>query len=267
MKLNNYIIASLLYHLLLFGIIITFLPKMKTEVSIPIFDVDIVGPVVEEKTLPKTREVPVRPSPPVPRKSAPKDVSKEPPPKTMFGEGIDSSQSGTTVPGKDKESKKDLSTDETVSSASPGKEGVLPEASKGLPLSPKSFLFDKETIEKYAQKNTTAKKGLTFDAPELQHRGYMKMLKDKIESIWKYPEESARRGISGDLYIRFFIQRDGKLGKMELIRTSGFRALDEAAMKALREAEPFWPLPEDWEKDSLEIKGHFIYMLGSGYIL
>ena len=65
----------------------------------------------------------------------------------------------------------------------------------------------------------------------------------------------------------FVIKKDGKLGKVEVVRTSGFRDLDKAAVKALKDAEPFWPLPKDWEKEDLEIKGHFIYILGGTLML
>jgi protein TonB len=93
------------------------------------------------------------------------------------------------------------------------------------------------------------------------------MLKEKIEQIWKYPKEAARLGVSGDLYIKFAIKRDGKLGKVEVSRTSGYRYLDEAVMKALKDGAPYWPLPDDWEEKDLEINGHFIYIFGGTYVM
>jgi len=132
---------------------------------------------------------------------------------------------------------------------------------------PHSFLFDRETIEKFARRDSFQGKSLSFNMSGFKHRGYMRLLKEKIESIWQYPEKAIRRGISGDLYIRFSIKRDGRLGEVKLIRTSGYRSLDEAALRALRDAEPFWPLPEDWKKDELIINGHFIYIMGSRYIM
>jgi len=93
------------------------------------------------------------------------------------------------------------------------------------------------------------------------------MLKDRIESIWKYPKEAARRGISGDLYIEFSIKRDGSLGEVRLIRTSGYKDLDKAAMKALKDGEPYWPLPDNWKGDDLSITGHFIYITGKFYVM
>jgi protein TonB len=51
-----------------------------------------------------------------------------------------------------------------------------------------------------------------------------------------------------------------------LVRTSGYKDLDDAAIKALRDAEPYWPLPDDIREQSLTITGHFIYSLYGQYI-
>jgi protein TonB len=251
LRLNNYIVTSLLFHILLLGILVVFHPEMNTEASAPIFDVDIVGSIGEEGKVPKTIKIPVRPSPSVSKESEGRELS----PETMFGQGTESEPAES--------SKEETADGEPFTD----KESILPEGTKGLPSEPKSFLFDKETIEKYARKDTTKGKDLTFDVPEFHHRGYMRMLKDKIESIWKYPKWATRRGISGDLYIRFSIKKDGSLGEVELIRTSGYKELDEAAMKALKDGEPYWPLPDDWEGDELSITGHFIYLIGRSYII
>jgi protein TonB len=147
------------------------------------------------------------------------------------------------------------------------RENLSADRDKGTRLLPNSSLFDRNIIEKFARRGTPLQKGLSFDTSEFKHRGYMKMLKGRIEDIWKYPKEAARRGISGDLYVSFTIRRDGKLEEIEIVRTSGHSFLDEAVMKAIRKAEPFWPLPKDWEGDTLEIKGHFIYVYGNAYAM
>lgn len=139
--------------------------------------------------------------------------------------------------------------------------------SGSLPDKGTSFLFDREIIEKYASKVPRPQKDLTFDTSEFKHRGYMRMLKEKIEGIWKYPKEAARQRMFGDLYIMFTIKRKGELGEVEVVRTSGYRSLDLAAIKALKDAEPFWPLPDDWPEDWIEIKGHFIYLYGKMHVM
>lgn len=265
MKINNYIITSLIFHLLLFSVLIILHREIDTGVSLRIFDVNIVGPIEERIEHKITKENLPSPSS-YTRKSAPKNLSDTIPPKTMFGEGTDSTNYGEKVPSQ--HSPEMLNNSSHNAEPAPSKkESALPEGTKGLPLKPKSFLFDKETIEMHAKKGDVGKKDLTFDVPEFHHRGYMKMLKDKIESIWKYPKEAAVRGIYGDLYIRFSIKKNGALGDVELVRTSGYNDLDEAAMKALKDSEPYWPLPDDWKGDELSILGHFIYIMGSGYIM
>ncbi|GAB4390947.1 MAG: hypothetical protein Kow0025_26460 [Thermodesulfovibrionales bacterium] len=124
-------------------------------------------------------------------------------------------------------------------------------------------LFDKDIIAKLSRDREPPPRqdGITFDTKEFRYRSYMLRLKARIEGIWEYPPEAAARGIYGDLYIRFVIKKNGSLGKAEVIRTSGISTLDEAAVKALRDGQPYWPLPDDWEEDSLVITGHFVYSL------
>jgi protein TonB len=131
-------------------------------------------------------------------------------------------------------------------------------------------LFDSEIIDNIAKREYSEqerkKSGLTFDTKELKNYSYMMKLKQRIESIWIYPRESARRGVYGDLYIRFTIKKDGHLGAVELMRTSGYRELDNAAIEALREGDPYWPLPKNWKVEALTVEGHFIYSLFGTYL-
>ncbi len=142
---------------------------------------------------------------------------------------------------------------------------------KAMP-SPKTLrekLYDKNIIGRLAQKGKESVQpdsSITFDTRDYKYYGYAQRLRERIENIWKYPQEAAAKGIYGDLYVRFTIKKNGKLGAVELVRTSGHRDLDDAAMRALREAEPFWPLPDSWDEDGLTITGHFVYSLYGFYI-
>jgi len=131
-------------------------------------------------------------------------------------------------------------------------------------------LYDREGIGDLAKKDGSGlpkkENAITFDTSEYRFKGYMRKLREKIESIWVYPPEARMKGIYGDLKIRFTIKKDGRLGAIELVRTSGYRMLDEAAMKALKDGEPYWPLPDEWGMDSYTILGHFIYSMGGYYL-
>jgi protein TonB len=132
-------------------------------------------------------------------------------------------------------------------------------------------MFDRGVVDQIAKKDPEVKKvapdnPITFDTKEYKLAGYMTQLRQKIESIWVYPPEAAAHGIYGDLKIMFTIKKDGRLGAVELVRTSGHKMLDDAAMKALKDGEPYWPLPDSWGKDSYTILGHFVYVYGGYYI-
>ena len=127
-------------------------------------------------------------------------------------------------------------------------------------------LFDPGVIGESARKEEAGAQkkkddSITFDTSDYRYAGYMRKLKEKIESIWVYPPEAQARGLYGDLKIRFTIKKDGKLGAVELERTSGYKMLDDAAIKALKDGEPYWPIPEEWGMDSYTILGHFVYTM------
>ncbi|HXX53592.1 MAG TPA: TonB family protein [Thermodesulfovibrionales bacterium] len=128
-------------------------------------------------------------------------------------------------------------------------------------------LFDPEVMAKLAKREEKRQNsGITFDTNEFKYEGYMMKLKSRIEGIWRYPQDAARRGLYGDLYIRFTIKKNGKLEDVELVRTSGNKSLDDAAMRALKDGEPYWPLPDEWGKDALTVTGHFVYSMYGTYI-
>jgi TonB family protein len=296
LKLNHYIVLSVVIHLLLFSVLAMIAP-LQQDRGVRVYNVDIIARLDNPED--ETRQI-VTPPPVKPEKTVEPYRRPDPPEKELKPEKIDGGagsdirdeedESGTSAvaelhepavhpPEKELQpetidggSGSEIRDEEDGSGTSAVAEphepaGYPPAEERVAPLVSRNFLFDRDTIERFAQKPGPEERAFTFDVKEFRYRGYMRMLRQKIESIWEYPREMARRGISGDLYIRFLIMRDGSLGEVILIRTSGHRELDEAAIMALRKAEPFWPLPDDWEQEGLEIKGHFIYLLGSTFIL
>lgn len=153
------------------------------------------------------------------------------------------------------------------SKVTPQRPGVLSE----VPVpSLRDKLFDRSIIGELAkreiEKEGKKKKTVGFDVKDLRYLGYLQRLKERIEHIWIYPPDAAAKGIYGDLVIEFTIKKNGSLGAVELLRTSGHKNLDDAAMKALREAEPFWPLPKEWGMEAYSIVGHFFYTIYGYYI-
>jgi protein TonB len=134
-------------------------------------------------------------------------------------------------------------------------------------------LFDKNIIANLTKRDLAREeekekknKDFTFDAKEYRFLLYNTRLKERIEGIWVYPPYEAEHGIYGDLEIRFTIKKNGQLGSVEILRTSGHKSLDDAAIKALRDAAPYWPLPDEWGMDAYTIEGHFIYTIYGSFI-
>jgi protein TonB len=70
-----------------------------------------------------------------------------------------------------------------------------------------------------------------------------------------YPEASVRYGIYGDLRLLVIIRSDGSLEDIEVLSSSGYAVLDEAAIKIVRLAAPYSPFPAELKAttDKLEI--------------
>ncbi len=98
---------------------------------------------------------------------------------------------------------------------------------------------------------------------ETKYRSYVIGLKERIEGVWKYPSEAAKGGIHGVALIKFTIRKNGQLTDIQLVETSGYNDLDEAVIQALKDAEPYPPLPDDWGKDQLPITGRFVYSISN----
>lgn len=133
-------------------------------------------------------------------------------------------------------------------------------------------LFDRAVTEEIARRGDSARgrgkkdDAVTLDTNEYRFMGYNRLLKGKIESIWAYPPEALAKNIYGDLKIRFTIKKNGRLGALELVRTSGYKMLDDAALRALKDGEPYWPLPDEWGMDSYTVLGHFVYSMYGSYL-
>tara|TARA_R110002110_G_scaffold333755_2_gene544549 strand:+ start:117342 stop:118193 length:852 start_codon:yes stop_codon:yes gene_type:complete len=79
----------------------------------------------------------------------------------------------------------------------------------------------------------------------------------RVEAVGNqyYPEASIRYGIYGSLRLLVVINYDGHLEDIQVLASSGFAVLDEAAIKIVRMAAPFAPFPAELRAsaDKLEI--------------
>ena len=261
------LLISLILHVAILCVIFFLKPEDKGKEKRPL----IAEIITQERSVPlptpKDRQ---KPTPPDRRINVPRTAE---PPKRLDELPARQSQRKTPRAGRDKQAARQSSspperpsTHDRQAPFSPSREYAVPRAQPQE--SGRSRIFDRDIIAKATRDRDESKKdsAITFNTKEYKYYGYMQLLRQKIENVWKYPAEAGAKGIYGDLYIRFTITKNGKLGAVDLVRTSGNRDLDNAALKALRDAEPFWELPEEWGREGLTITGHFVYTLQGYYV-
>ena len=102
---------------------------------------------------------------------------------------------------------------------------------------------------------------VSLDSQELKYVSYLSKIKSKIEPKWNYPEKARSIGLQGKLALCFSIVRDGHLDRLELLNSSGHPLLDKEALKAVRGAAPYYPLPDRLEISRLNILATFEYRI------
>lgn len=98
-----------------------------------------------------------------------------------------------------------------------------------------------------------------LDTTNPQYVTYFGSIKRAIEVVWQYPEMALKYGLQGKLLLEFSILENGELTRARIIRTSGSNLLDEEALRAVRSAAPFSPIPPWIGKERLDILASFEY--------
>ncbi|MDO8350027.1 MAG: energy transducer TonB [Gallionella sp.] len=86
---------------------------------------------------------------------------------------------------------------------------------------------------------------------EYRFAQYIEDWRVKVERIGNlnYPEQARREQLYGKLQLSVSINADGSIENIEVSRSSGHRILDAAAMRIVKLAGPFSPLPPSITKD------------------
>jgi periplasmic protein TonB len=273
--LKRFFIYSFVVHAIVIAVILFIIPPAKDKKAGGEFFADLVSP---EELIPPNTHVLAMPKVMQVQTSSSKSAPASPIGPSKHGE--ETSQSGQrSSPGEIKNDRPSPSpsVSETApggisneNKAEPSRGGTL---AKPGSLGPSADLFDKNIIgaiaKRYTEKEENKLKNdtpITLDTKEFKFWNYNQRLKERIESVWHYPAEAEEKGIHGDLIIKFTLKKTGQLGEVEIVRGSGYPFLDKAATEALKEASPYWPLPEEWGMDAYTIEGKFIYTFHRSFI-
>ena len=95
---------------------------------------------------------------------------------------------------------------------------------------------------------------LTLNVTDFPYAYYIRQIQQKIQERWM------GRAIPGQQpTVVFEIRRDGKLNVVAIERSSGNAYYDQVALRAINDASPFPPLPEDFKKSVLRIGLQFVF--------
>lgn len=107
------------------------------------------------------------------------------------------------------------------------------------------------------------RKFVSASTREFEWAGYVGDWVRRVERIGNlnYPDEVRRRRLAGSLVLTVAVARDGSVQSIDVVRSSGQPLLDEAAIRTVRLAQPFAPLPQNSENvDVLHITRTWQYL-------
>jgi periplasmic protein TonB len=108
--------------------------------------------------------------------------------------------------------------------------------------------------------NNSGDAAIALNTRDPQYITYFSSIKRNIEFVWEYPEPALRYGLQGKLLLQFTILANGELESAQIIRSSGSNLLDHEALRAMKAAAPFRPIPPWIDKKRLTITASFEYL-------
>ena len=97
--------------------------------------------------------------------------------------------------------------------------------------------------------------------PENVMKDFLDSIRKKIESKKKYPPAARNVGVEGRSEVRMTILKDGQLANVVVINSSGHEILDKAALRSVRDAAPFPPIPKQIGRDSIEMSINLVFKI------
>lgn len=112
----------------------------------------------------------------------------------------------------------------------------------------------------WSSANNSGDAAIALNTRDPQYITYFSSIKRNIEFVWEYPEPALRYGLQGKLLLQFTILASGELESAHIIRSSGSNLLDHEALRAMKAAAPFRPIPPWIDKKRLTITASFEYL-------
>ena len=89
---------------------------------------------------------------------------------------------------------------------------------------------------------------------------YTKRIESRIEAQWEYPDLAKHYGLQGKVTVEFTVLQNGHIDLLSVVRSSGSNLLDDEAVRAIKVAAPFPPIPRSITANRLRIIAGFTYL-------
>ncbi|RXR04334.1 energy transducer TonB [Pseudoxanthomonas composti] len=109
------------------------------------------------------------------------------------------------------------------------------------------------------------RKFVSASTREYVYANYLHAWVERAERVGNlnYPDEARRQRLSGQVVISVAVRRDGSVEQSRIIRSSGIPLLDSTALRIVRLAAPFPPLPQTSEQvDILHVTRTWVFLPG-----
>lgn len=141
---------------------------------------------------------------------------------------------------------------------------AMPELLADTPGAPRAGRGD--ALELLLRGKSTEEHWISPDTQASRLAPYLAEWKRKVERVGtlNFPSAARRQGLSGSPVVEVEIASDGRLRSARVRRSSGYGALDQAALTILRLASPFNPFPPDIAADFSRLRFAYQWDFVSG---
>jgi len=107
-------------------------------------------------------------------------------------------------------------------------------------------------------------KYISANTKEYEYAAYMAGWVARIERIGNlnYPDDARRQQLHGQVILAVSVNRDGTIGSIDVVQSSGHKLLDDAAIRIAHLAAPFPPIPSKEGYDKLNITRTWQFLPG-----
>lgn len=95
--------------------------------------------------------------------------------------------------------------------------------------------------------------GVPGDVAAAEYRTYYDGIRRHIRDALRYPASARRQGLSGTVELELEVRPSGTVGAVTVVRSSSHRALDDAALEAVR-GLPRMPFPPGLRPRTLRVR-------------